>query len=404
MSAGPLQSSIKVIDPVDKREGFVLSSETSGNSLKLRDPVDGEVTLIQLNGGIDGNASYKMFNPQPEPPAVVLEMNTSQFGSSFAMAGPQAGPGDQITDPMVEVIADSSGGSINIYDEIGKYLGFDPSPFTPGGLLRMYDPVADDIKFEVSSTEDGAGIDIYDEIGKYMGLDPSPFAPGGYVYMFDPSADDTTISLGSNGYISAESGVTIGPNTTTGIHTLVMGANTSASGDNSFAGGRHAQADHNNSFVWSDLPIGPSVVPLQTSADNQFLVRSAGGIQFYTNASLTTGVELTPGATSWSSITSLDGVRNLRPAESEYILGKIETLPINRYSYNSEKESVEHIGPMADDFHNQFGVGADGRHISAQDQAGIALAGIKEMINIINQLKDKNAELERRIAELENAR
>jgi len=30
-------------------------------------------------------------------------MNTDQYGATFAMAGPQAaGPGDQITDPMIE--------------------------------------------------------------------------------------------------------------------------------------------------------------------------------------------------------------------------------------------------------------------------------------------------------------
>jgi len=407
LSAGPLQSSIRMIDPVDKREGFVLSTETSGNSMKLIDPGDDEITLIEMNGSIDGNGTIKMFNPQPEPPAVVLEMNANQFGSSFAMAGPQAaGPGDQITDPMIEVIADSSGGAINIYDEIGKYLGFDPSPFTPGGLLRMYDPVAEDIKFEVSTTEDGAGIDIYDEIGKYMGFDPTPFTPGGYFYMIESTgfSVDTNLALGSDGYIRAENGVTIGPNTNTGIHTLVMGANTSASGDNSFAGGRHAQADHDNCFAWSDFPLGPSIVPLQTSADNQFLVRSSGGIRFFTNANLTSGVELTPGATSWSAITTLDGVRNLRPVDGKSILNKIEQLPISRYSYRSENESAEHIGPLANDLHKQFGVGPDDKHISAQDQSGIALAGIKELISIINDLKTKNAELERRIVELEKTR
>ncbi|UCC79205.1 MAG: hypothetical protein JSW64_13155, partial [Candidatus Zixiibacteriota bacterium] len=61
---GSSASSIRLIDPVDEKEGFVLTSETSGNSLKLKDPVDDGITLIEINGGIDGNATYKMFNPQ----------------------------------------------------------------------------------------------------------------------------------------------------------------------------------------------------------------------------------------------------------------------------------------------------------------------------------------------------
>ncbi|UCC80270.1 MAG: tail fiber domain-containing protein, partial [Candidatus Zixiibacteriota bacterium] len=313
----------------------------------------------------------------------------------------------QMYDPIAdvvkfEVVSTEDGAGVDIYDEIGKYMGLDPSPFTPGGLLRMYDPVADAVKFEVSSTEDGAGIDIYDEIGKYMGFDPTPFTPGGYLYMIESTGFviDTNITMGSDGYIQVENGVTIGPNTNTGEHTLVMGEGTSASGNNSFAGGRHAQADHNNSFVWSDLPIGPSVVPLQTSSDNQFLVRSAGGIKFYTNANLTSGVELTPGSSSWSSITILDGIRNLRPVDGADILNKIEQLPINRYSFKSEDENVEHIGPMADDFHNLFGVGVDNQHIDMLDPSGIALAGIKELIKENKQLKNIVKELRDEIEKL----
>ena len=75
-----------------------------------------------------------------------LEMITGVEVNSFKMAGPQSGYGIStvITDPMFEAITDSSGGAINLYDELGKYMGLDPSPFSPGGIMYFIDPAADD--------------------------------------------------------------------------------------------------------------------------------------------------------------------------------------------------------------------------------------------------------------------
>ncbi|UCC80271.1 MAG: hypothetical protein JSW64_02615 [Candidatus Zixiibacteriota bacterium] len=405
MSADAAKSSFKMMDPGDEKVGFDVFVGGEGNSMKLMDPTDEIVPLVEMNGGIGGEANFRMFNPQPEPPEPLLEMNTDQYGATFAMTAPQAaGPGDQITDPLFEVTADSTGGAINLYDNIGRYMGLEPMPFTPGGIFRMYSPLSDAVKFEVYTSADGGGVGLYDDIGKYMGFEPSPFVPGGFVYLIDPSSGDTTISLDTHGYIQVDKGITLGPNTNNGERNLVAGTGNTVNGWYNVVSGYGSQCDYNNNFIWSDYPVGPSVIPVQSSGNNQFLVRATGAVKFYTNANLTSGVQLTPGATSWSSITTLDGVRNLRPVDGGEILNKIEQLPINRYSYKSEDESVEHVGPMAYDFHNQFGIGVDDEHISAQDQSGIALAGMKEMINIINELKDKNAELERRIAELEGTR
>ncbi|UCE65214.1 MAG: hypothetical protein JSU85_10075 [Candidatus Zixiibacteriota bacterium] len=399
------------------REGLVPHNEIKAMDLRVGSDIGGELNifnyasdveqeLLAISGSPSSGASIKMFNPQPEPPAEpLLEMNTDQYGASIAMAAPQSGgSGDQITDPLFEVTADSTGGAINLHDDIGRYLGLEPMPFTPGGIFRMYSPVSDAVKFEVYTSADGGGVGLYDDIGKYMGFEPSPFIPGGFVYLIDPSSGDTTISLDTHGYIQVDKGITLGPNANNGELNLVAGTGNTVNGWYNIVSGYGSQCDYNNNFIWADYPVGPAVIPVQSSGNNQFLVRATGAVKFYTNANLTSGVQLTPGASSWSSITTLDGVRNLKPVDSKEILNKIERLPINRYSYKSEDESVEHIGPMAADFHNQFGLGTDNEHISAQDQSGIALAGIKEMINIINELKDKNAELERRIAELERTR
>jgi hypothetical protein len=393
------------IPPNDQMPGIEMVTDAASNitSFKLATPPDDQMPSIEMStDGVTNQTRIKLATP-PDDIRPAMELGVNESNSIFQMAAPQAGygPGDDITDPMFEVIADSTGGAISIYDEIGKYMGLDPSPFTPGGIFRMYSPVSDAVKFEVSSTADGASIDIYDEIGKYMGLDPIPFAPGGNLYMIDPSAGDTTMSLGSDGRIWAAHGITLGPNLNSGIWNFIAGAGNTVNGSYNIVCGYGSQADYDDTFIWSDYAVGPTVIPVQPSGNNQFLVRATGGVAFYTASDLAYGVSLGPGDYAWNSIFPALTARNSRDVDGSDILDKIEQLSVKRFSADGE---TEHISPSPEDFNRLFEVGGADNQISMQDQSGVALAGMKEMINIINELKDKNAELERRIAELERTK
>jgi hypothetical protein len=63
---------------------------------------------------------------------------------------------------------------------------------------------------------------------------------------------------------------------------------------------------------------------------------------------------------------------------------------------------VKHIGPMAQDFYNLFSLGNNDKSISTIDPAGIALAAIKEQQKQIEDLKQQNADLKKRLETLEN--
>ena len=105
------------------------------------------------------------------------------------------------------------------------------------------------------------------------------------------------------------------------------------------------------------------------------------------------------------------------------ILGQVMSLPIYFYNYTNEDDSIQHVGPTAEDFASIFGVGADNKHISPRDLAGVAVAAVQELNKslidkvaeikfleseldkqqlTIEQLEAKNAELEERLAILEN--
>ena len=62
--------------------------------------------------------------------------------------------------------------------------------------------------------------------------------------------------------------------------TIPGGQSNDAAGSYSFAAGYHAKANHSGAFVWADSTYADFV----STADNQFLVRAAGGVGINTNA------------------------------------------------------------------------------------------------------------------------
>jgi Chaperone of endosialidase len=94
--------------------------------------------------------------------------------------------------------------------------------------------------------------------------------------------------------------------------------------------------------------------------------------------------------------------------EPEEVLAKVASLPISTWHYKGDEASVQHLGPMAQDFAAAFGLGPDDRHIAPLDAAGVSLAAIQalnrkvsEKDTAIQELRKRNADLEKRLADLE---
>jgi hypothetical protein len=94
------------------------------------------------------------------------------------------------------------------------------------------------------------------------------------------------------------------------------------------------------------------------------------------------------------------------PIDAAEILDEVALLPISRWMFKGQ--SVEHVGPMAQDFYSSFGVGADDKHIVTADANGVALAAIQGLYELVKQqqvmLAQQQAEIEqlRRIVEGED--
>jgi hypothetical protein len=62
---------------------------------------------------------------------------------------------------------------------------------------------------------------------------------------------------------------------------------------------------------------------------------------------------------------------------SQTVLNKVLALPIKEWSYKDSIDNIRHIGPMAEDFYEAFGLGESETGIATLDTSGVALAAIQ---------------------------
>lgn len=73
------------------------------------------------------------------------------------------------------------------------------------------------------------------------------------------------------------------------------------------------------------------------------------------------------------------------------ILKEVSNLNIKEWSYKSDVQKLRHIGPVAQDFHEAFGLGRDDKTIATVDADGVALTAIQGLHSIV---KEKDAEIQ----------
>jgi hypothetical protein len=89
---------------------------------------------------------------------------------------------------------------------------------------------------------------------------------------------------------------------------------------------------------------------------------------------------------------------HFQPVDNQAVLAKVAALPLTEWNYKTDKAGVQHIGPMAQDFHAAFQLdGADDKHISVVDEGGVALAAIQglnqKLQDELNREDAENAKL-----------
>jgi hypothetical protein len=90
------------------------------------------------------------------------------------------------------------------------------------------------------------------------------------------------------------------------------------------------------------------------------------------------------------------------PVDPQAVLAQVAELPLASWTYKKDDGAIRHIGPMAEDFHAAFGLGADDRYISDSDTVGVALAAIQGLNQVVEQKDQRIVKLESRLEELES--
>lgn len=90
------------------------------------------------------------------------------------------------------------------------------------------------------------------------------------------------------------------------------------------------------------------------------------------------------------------------PLDVNDVLERLSTLEISKWRYKHEDTDTVHFGPVAEEFHETFGL-SDGKHLNMIDTNGITFAAIQALNQKNQELRTENRELMTRLERLESA-
>ena len=192
--------------------------------------------------------------------------------------------------------------------------------------------------------------------------------------------------------------------TASGILSTALGMSTTASGDSSTAIGTWVSTNSKSGacIIGDGSSAGTAT---NSSANDQMMMRFAGGYVLYSNRGLTTGVHMDAGVSGWTNYCDRNKKTNFCPIDGEELLLKIREIPITEWSYKGADPSIRYIGPMAQDFYAAFHLGGtDSLGINSISIDGVNMAAVQALEKRTAELQKasaKIAELEERTSELQ---
>src|ERR1017187_3966717 len=201
-------------------------------------------------------------------------------------------------------------------------------------------------------------------------------ATGGHALAANTSGTNNTAS----GYYALFANTNGNNNTASGLDALY--ANTS--GGNNTASGYYALFANTSGF--GNTAIGFNALSANTTGSNNIAMGFQAGQSITTgssnidigNVGLASDANIVRIGTSQTA-TYLAGTvyangvaltsdrnekENFQPVDNQSLLAKVASLPVSKWNYKTDSQSVQHIGPLAQDFQAAFQLSADDKHIS----------------------------------------
>ncbi|HZG52511.1 MAG TPA: tail fiber domain-containing protein [Pyrinomonadaceae bacterium] len=190
-----------------------------------------------------------------------------------------------------------------------------------------------------------------------------------------------------------------------GLAAVAIGYNVTADQDHTTAMGKFASNNgFAGTFIWSDGSAQQSADTFRNTANNEFAARATGGFRFRTNLGGTTGCNLPAGSGVFNCTSSRTTKENFKLTSGEDVLSRLRKIPVSTWNYTAEGSAVRHMGPMAEDFYQEFGLGTGNTSIGVQDLAGVSLAAVKALDQRTAQLQQRTVEVEQLRSEVQTLR
>jgi len=103
--------------------------------------------------------------------------------------------------------------------------------------------------------------------------------------------------------------------------------------------------------------------------------------------------------TTWINASDRTLKQDFALVDPQTVLAKVAALPVQTWSYKTQP-GQRHLGPVAQDFHAAFNLGADDTSIATVDEGGVALAAIQGLNQKLEETRTENAELKQQLKEL----
>jgi hypothetical protein len=94
---------------------------------------------------------------------------------------------------------------------------------------------------------------------------------------------------------------------------------------------------------------------------------------------------------------------NISMVNPRAILQKLAAIPIQAWNYKSEGPSVRHVGPMAQDFREAFGLGKDDKTLNTVDAQGVTMAAVQALYQQNQELARKLERLQAQLNQMRRA-
>lgn len=375
-----------------------------------RQPLPGNAGYIQ-NGTQPQDASLSLAGPASTRTGLFVDATAEVAADVPLLRVTNTSSTQPVWDALPLFTVDSRGGLL----ARGEYTYThtqQPLPMSGKGMRLMWAPSRG--AFRAGNAE--AEWDT-DNVGEYSWAGGNRNLASGYgTFAFGDqcvASGTVAVCFGSANQATGTASFTSGAsNVASGFGSTAMGYTTSATGQGGVALGYrvHAVGDYSvalgyrvstagrtGSFIWGDES---TTTASNSTADNQFMVRAAGGVRLRTRADLGTGCDLPANSGVFTCTSDRNMKEDFRHVDGEALLAKVAKLPVESWRYKGEDGQVRHVGPVAQDFRAAFGLGTDDTSIGLLDIDGVNMAAIQALERRTRELNAKSAELDALKAEL----